>query len=81
MNNKGFICLERWRRPEKEMVNREAAPLLLGVSIPIILLGLLVIQLYKFDIFSVLQAIDPIYYIVMFPIVLGIIMGFLIRGK
>jgi len=63
------------------MVNREAAPLLLGVSIPIILLGLLVIQLYKFDIFSVLQAIDPIYYIVMFPIILGIILGFLIRGK
>jgi hypothetical protein len=81
MNDTGFICLERWRRPEKKMVNKEAAPLLLGVSIPILLLGLLVIQLYKFDIFSVLQAIDPIYYIVLFPIILGIIMGFLIRGK
>ena len=63
------------------MVNREAAPLILGVSIPILLLGLLLIQLYEFDIFAVIQSIDPIYYIVMFPIILGVIMAFLIRGK
>jgi hypothetical protein len=63
------------------MVNKEAAPLLLGVSIPILLLGLLIIQLYKFDIFAVLQSIEPIYYIVMFPIILGIVMALLIRGK
>jgi hypothetical protein len=63
------------------MVNREAAPLILGVSIPILLLGLLIIQLYKFDLFSLIKSIDVVYYIVLFPIVLGVIIAFLNRTK
>jgi len=63
------------------MVNREAAPLLLGVSIPIILLLLLIIQLYKFDLVSLIKSVDIIYYIVLFPIFLGVILALANRSK
>ncbi|RLF59643.1 MAG: hypothetical protein DRN27_01985 [Thermoplasmata archaeon] len=63
------------------MVNREAAPLLLGVSIPIILLLLLIIQLYKFDLVALIKSVDMIYYIVLFPIFLGVILALANRSK
>jgi len=63
------------------MVNREAAPLFLGVSIPIILLLLLIIQLYKFDLVALIKSIDMMYYIVLFPIFLGIILALVNRSK
>ena len=63
------------------MVNREAAPLLLGISFPILLLLLLIIQLYQFDLVSIIQSIDTIYYIVLFPIALGVFMALANRVK
>ena len=63
------------------MVNREAIPLLVGVSIPLILLGLLIIQITRYDIIGFLLSIDIIYYIVIFPIVLGLIFALLNRSK
>jgi len=63
------------------MVNREAGPLILGISIPFFLLFLLIIQLYKFDFIAIIKTVDPIYYIVLFPIVLGIVMALANRSK
>jgi hypothetical protein len=64
-----------------EMVNREAAPLIVGVSIPLILLALLFIQLNQFDMLTIFLSIDMIYYIVLFPIFLGLIFAILYRSK
>jgi len=74
------IIFSRDGRPI-QMVNREAAPLFLGVSIPIILLLLLIIQLYKFDLVALIKSIDMMYYIVLFPIFLGIILALVNRSK
>ena len=63
------------------MVNREAAPLIVGVSLPIILLALLFIQLYQYDLLALLLSIDMIYYIVLFPIFLGLLFAILYRSK
>jgi len=63
------------------MVNREAAPLIVGVSIPLILLALLFIQLNQFDMLTIFLSIDMIYYIVLFPIFLGLIFAILYRSK
>jgi len=63
------------------MVNREAIPLLVGISIPLILLALLVIQKTKYDFISLLSSIDVIYYIIIFPIALGLVFALLNRSK
>jgi hypothetical protein len=63
------------------MVNREATPLLLGIFIPLLLVGLIALRMYGFDAFLLLAQIDVLYYIVLFPIVLGLVIALLNRSK
>ena len=63
------------------MVNREATPLILGLFIPLLLVGLIALRMYGFDIISLLDQIDVLYYIVLFPIVLGLIVALFNREK
>lgn len=63
------------------MVNREAAPLILGIFIPLILLGVIALRIYGFDILPLLAQIDVLYYIVLFPIALGLIVALMNREK
>ena len=56
-------------------MNKEAAPLLVGLMIPLLLLGALVVQWYGLDIIGLIRTIDPLYYIVMFPIALGLFLA------
>jgi len=71
--------LERWK--DLVMVNREAAPLILGIFIPLILLGVIALRIYGFDILPLLAQIDVLYYIVLFPIALGLIVALMNREK
>jgi len=55
------------------MVNREALPLIIGLFIPVVLV--LIIFLYKsgYDFISLLEKIPILYYIIIFPIIIGFI--------
>lgn len=53
-------------------MNREALPLILGLSIPIIAVALIVIYIMGVDYLSILLRVEPIYYIVLIPFVLGV---------
>jgi len=63
------------------MVNREAAPLLLGIFIPLSLLGIIALRIYGFDLLDLIAQVDVLYYIVLFPIALGLIIALLNREK
>jgi len=63
------------------MVNREATPLILGLFIPLLLVGLIALRMYGFDIILLLDQVDVLYYIVLFPIVLGLIVALFNREK
>ena len=54
-------------------MNRQSLPIIIVIFIPIILLFLLLSYNYGFDIISLLKKIDIIYYIIVFPIILGFI--------
>ncbi|RLF39953.1 MAG: hypothetical protein DRN12_06250 [Thermoplasmata archaeon] len=58
-------------------MNREAYPLILGVISPIILASLILMDNYKFSLLDSLKNIDMIYYIVMLPIFLGLLVAVL----
>lgn len=53
-------------------LNREAVPLIVGIFIPIILVGLIVLYLSGYDITVYLRKINLIYYIIVLPFGLGI---------
>jgi len=57
------------------MVNREALPLLVGIIIPITLVLMIVLYLYGYDLTYFFRRIDFIYYIIIFPIVLGFLIA------
>lgn len=61
------------------MVNREALPLIAGLFIPLFLAGVLILRMYGLDIFLILGEVDVLYYIVLFPIALGLIAALLHR--
>ncbi|MFH1014066.1 MAG: hypothetical protein V1769_06130 [Thermoplasmatota archaeon] len=63
------------------MVNREALPLIVGLLIPLALVGIIILRTYGFDIFLLLGQINILYYIVIFPIALGLIAALLNRKK
>ena len=58
-----------------DSVNKEAVPLLVGLVIPLFLIGILAVRWYGYDIIGLMQSIDPLYYIVMFPIALGLVIA------
>jgi len=63
------------------MVNREATPLIIGILIPLLLVSLIALRMYGFDAFIILAQVDVLYYIVLFPIVLGLVIAILNRSK
>ena len=62
-------------------MNKEAVPLLVGLMIPLLLLGTLVVQWYGLDIIGLIRRIDPLYYIVIFPIALGLVIALANRNE
>ena len=62
-------------------MNKEAGPLLIAVLIPIILIILIFLYINGYDITSYLKKVDIIYYIIIFPIALGLLVAILRYNK
>jgi hypothetical protein len=58
-------------------MNREASPLLIAIIIPIILVSIIFLYINGYDITNYLKKIDIIYYIIIFPIALGLLVAIL----
>ncbi|RLF28532.1 MAG: hypothetical protein DRN08_02740 [Thermoplasmata archaeon] len=56
-------------------MNKEAIPLLLGIITPILLVSIILLHIHGYNIIHYLKNIDPIYYIIIFPMILGIILA------
>lgn len=56
-------------------MNRESLPLVFALLIPIILVGLILLYYYGYDITLILKKIPVLYIIVLVPIALGFIAG------
>jgi len=57
------------------MVNRESLPLIFALLIPFLLVGIIILYYYGYDITLILRQIPLIYYIIIFPIALGFTVG------
>ena len=53
------------------MVNRESLPLILGLLIPFILVAIILLYYFGYDVTLYLRKIPLIYYVIIFPIALG----------
>jgi hypothetical protein len=62
-------------------MNREALPLIVGILLPVILVGLIVLYLSGYDITVYLRKIDIIYYVIVLPFGLGILAAILYFRK
>ena len=62
-------------------MNREALPLIVGILIPVILVGLIVLYLSGYDLTVYLRKIDIIYYVIVLPFGLGILAAILYFRK
>jgi hypothetical protein len=62
-------------------MNREAAPLIVGILIPIVLVVLIVLYTSGYDITEYLRKIDLIYYILVIPFGLGLLVAILWFNK
>ena len=62
-------------------MNREALPLIIGIFLPVIIVGLVVLYLSGYDITIYLRKIDIIYYIIVFPFGLGLLAAILYYRK
>jgi hypothetical protein len=65
----------------RKQMNREALPFILALSIPIVLVFLILIQIYGYDLTSFFRELDIIYYIIILPLALGFIVTLLMLGK
>ena len=63
------------------MVNKEALPLISAILIPIILVGIILLYIYGYDVTKYFRDVDIIYYIVIFPIALGLLVAILRAGE
>jgi len=54
-------------------MNREAVPLIIGILVPIIFVAFIVLYLYGFDVTVYLRKINIIYYLLVLPFGLGIL--------
>jgi len=62
-------------------VNREALPLIGALLIPIVLVSAALLYHFGYDVTVLLRQIDLIYYIIMIPIALGLLIAILRWGK
>ena len=58
-------------------MNKEAGPLIIVIIAPIILVSLMFLYINGYDITIYFRKIDIIYYIVVFPIALGLLVAIL----
>ena len=58
-------------------MNREALPLVAAILVPLVLVAMILLYLYGYDITSYLKGIDPIYYIILFPFAIGLVAALL----
>jgi len=58
-------------------MNREAGPLIVAILVPIILVSFIYIYMSGYDLTIYFKKIDIIYYIIMFPIALGLLVAIL----
>lgn len=65
----------------RNKVNREALPLIGALLIPIALISVVLLYHFGYDVTVLLRQIDLIYYIIMVPIVLGLLVAILRREK
>jgi hypothetical protein len=54
-------------------MNKEAIPFILALLIPMLIVAVIFLYLYGYDITIYLKKIDLIYYIILFPFILGLI--------
>ncbi len=54
-------------------MNRESLPLICALLIPVALVSLILLNHYEYDIILFFREINILYYIVVFPIILGFI--------
>ena len=54
-------------------MNREAVPLIVGLLVPIILVALIVLYISGYDITVYFRNINPIYYLLVLPFGLGLL--------
>ncbi len=54
-------------------MNREAVPLIVGILVPVIFVALIVLYLNGFDITIYLRNINIIYYLILLPFALGLL--------
>ena len=59
------------------MVNKEAIPLIFAIIIPILIISIIIMYIYGYDLTLFFRKIDLIYYIVIFPIALGLLVAIL----
>ena len=52
-------------------MNRESLPLICAILIPIALVSFILLNYYEYDVILFFRKIDILYYIFIFPIVLG----------
>ena len=57
------------------MVNRESLPLIGALLVPIVLVSIILLFFYGYDITLFLREVPIIYYIIIFPIALGFSVG------
>ena len=58
-------------------MNKESLPLIFALLIPIALVSLILLNYFEYDIISFLLGVNILYYIIIFPIVLGFIVAIL----
>jgi len=54
-------------------MNRESLPLICALLIPIAIVAFLLLNYFKYDVISFLLNVNVLYYIIIFPIVLGFV--------
>jgi hypothetical protein len=62
-------------------MNKEAGPLIFAILIPIILISIVFLYINGYDLTAYLRKIDIIYYIIVFPIALGLLVAILRYNK
>ena len=58
-------------------MNKEAMPLIIAILAPIILISLIYLFINGYDFITLFKKVDLIYYIVVFPIALGLLVAIL----
>ena len=59
------------------MVNKEVLPLISAITIPIMLVSIILLYYYGYDVTKYLREVDIMYYVIIFPITLGLLVAIL----